>query len=131
MIILDTCALIFDALKPDRLTQRAKKTIEDAEQKSMIFCSDISLWEIAMYVQKKRLELSTDTNKFLQLMLNARHIQVLPINSEIAAISCEENLFTHGDPADRIIAATTIYHQAKLITSDSKLKNIASLDIIW
>lgn len=131
MIVLDTCALIFDALTPARLTQRAKKMIDEAEQENILFCCDISLWEIAMYAQKKRLELSTDIKNFLQLMLNARRIQVLPINVEIATLSCKTDFFSHGDPADRLIAATVIHYHAKLITSDSKLKNISSLEIIW
>lgn len=131
MILLDTCALIFDALTPERLTQRAKKSMNEAEQQSMLFCSDISLWEIAMYVKKKRLEISTDTNNFLRIILNARRIQVLPINIDIATLSCDSDLFLHGDPADRLIAATAIHHHAKLITSDSKLQGITSLEVIW
>jgi len=131
MILLDTCALIFDALTPERLSRHAKKVIDDGEPAKMLFCCNISLWEVAMYVQKKRLELNTDTKNFLQLMLNARHIQVLPINVEIASLSCDPNLFCHGDPADCLIAATAIHYHAKLITSDLKLKNIPSLEIIW
>jgi PIN domain nuclease of toxin-antitoxin system len=36
-----------------------------------------------------------------------------------------------GDPADQIIAATTMHYHAKLITSDSKLASIAQLEVIW
>ncbi len=39
--------------------------------------------------------------------------------------------FSHGDPADRIIAATAIAHNAALITADAKLQKIARLNCIW
>ena len=37
MIVLDTCALIFDALFPEKLTLPAKKTIQTAEKKHQLF----------------------------------------------------------------------------------------------
>jgi len=131
MILLDTCALIFDSLTPEKLTPKAKKNIEKAAEENTLFCCDISLWEIAMLIQKKRLDPGTHTQEFLQLMLNARRIQIYTITPEIAALSCSADLFSHGDPADRIIAATAIYHHVKLITSDQKLSVISQLDIIW
>ena len=131
MIILDTCALIFDALTPTRLTAKAKKAINKAEQENNLFCCDISLWEIAMLIQKKRLDPGVDMTVFLELALNARNIQVLAINVEIAAIACSLAAFTHGDPADRLIAATSIHYQAKVITSDKKLKDLNEVEVIW
>lgn len=130
MIILDTCALIFDALTPERLTVRAKKAMDKAEHKNKLFCCDISLWEVAMLIQKKRLDPGVEVPIFLQLMLSARCIQVLPINLEIAAISCGPVLHHHGDPADRLIAATAIHHRAQLITSDKKLLGIPQLEML-
>jgi PIN domain nuclease of toxin-antitoxin system len=131
MIILDTCALIFDALFPERLTENAINTIEKSEQQSKLFCCDISLWEVAMLIQKKRLNPEIETQFFLETILKSRRIQLLSINPEIAAISCSENMFKHKDPADRLIAATTIHHRAKLVTSDTKLVDISGLEIIW
>jgi PIN domain nuclease of toxin-antitoxin system len=130
MIIMDTCALIFDALTPERLSRAAKKTIDIAEHQKKLACCDISLWEIAMLVEKRRLNPGTDVQNFLQLLLKARFIQVLPINSAIASISCS-SIFHNYDPADRLVAATTIHHHAKLITCDEKIRNINSLEIIW
>lgn len=131
MIILDTCTLIFDALTPERLTAKAKKAINNAEHQNKLFCCDISLWEVAMFIQKKRLDPGVSPPVFLELMLNARCIQVLPITIEIASMACDPAIFNHGDPADRLIAATAIYHHAKLVTSDKKLMKILQLEIIW
>lgn len=131
MIILDTCTLIFDALTPKKLTTLVKKTITSAEEKKQLFCCGISLWEIAMLIQKKRITVNVDAEKFLKLTLQARQIQVLPISLEIAALSANATTCNHLDPADRIIVATTIHHNAKLVTCDKKLLALPELCSIW
>jgi PIN domain nuclease of toxin-antitoxin system len=131
MLVLDTCALIFDALQPEKLSNRAARAIKHAEDAGQLACSDISLWEIAMLVQKKRVNPGTDSGTFLQLILDARKITVLPITSEIAAISVSHAGFSHFDPADRIIAAAALHHKARLVTSDKRLHAVPGLDIVW
>jgi PIN domain nuclease of toxin-antitoxin system len=128
--ILDTGVLIFDALAPNRLTPTAKQAIMDAEQQNQLFCSDISLWEIAMLIDKKRLDPGTDTLSFLKLTLAARSIQVLPITPAIASLSISLPL-VQAAPADRIIAATTVFHHAELITAADKLRPCVEVKTIW
>ncbi len=91
--------------------------------------SDISLWETAMLVRYGRLEAGTSVDKFLRLALTARKIRILPISVEIAALSSSLDL--HGDPADRIIAATAIIHRAKLVTSDKLLRRDRAVPTLW
>lgn len=131
MIILDTCALVFDALSPDRLGEVAKKSIISADKSGSLACCDISLWEIGMLIQKKRIQPGISTVEFLDLLLQARGLNVLSITTEIAALSTENLQLKHADPADRIIAATTLYHRAKLITCDKKLQEFPGLVTIW
>lgn len=131
MIVLDTCALIFDALSPEKLTSPAKKAIDKAERQNQIFCSDISLWEIGMLIQKKRLQPGIEARKFMQLVLAARNIQVLPITVEIADIATAHSGFNHYDPADRLIAATAIYHHVPLITADQQFAKVPQLSVVW
>jgi PIN domain nuclease of toxin-antitoxin system len=131
VILLDTCVLIFDALTPEKLTEKVKKTILNAEKKDQLFCCDISLWEIAMLIQKNRLDPGTDIQTFLRLVLQARNIQILPINLEIAALSTTYPGYNHFDPADRLIASTAMHYHAKLVTSDKKLQKINDLIVVW
>ena len=131
MLILDTCALVFDSLDPIRLSKKAAEAIAQAHDAGTLACCDISLWEIAMLVSKRRLDPGTDSQKFIQLILAARNIKVLPITAEIAAKSALPEFCPHGDPADRIIAASTILHKAKLVTSDQKLATVIGLQIVW
>jgi PIN domain nuclease of toxin-antitoxin system len=110
---------------------KAASAIVQADDAGTLACCDISLWEIAMLISKGRLDPGTDTQKFIQLILDARNIKVLHITPEIAARSTQQDFCPHGDLADRIIAASTILHKSKLVTSDQKLASVAGLHIIW
>ncbi|MDO8723666.1 MAG: type II toxin-antitoxin system VapC family toxin [Syntrophales bacterium] len=131
MILLDTCALVFDALAPDRLSSRALRVIEKGDASGALACSDISLWEIAMLVGKGRLAPGTDILSFLRLVLASRMVRTLSISPEIARISADDVLFAHHDPADRIIAGTALHYRAPLVTCDESLQAVKSLKIIW
>ena len=130
MIVLDTHAIIFDALTPKRLSSRARKAIEAAAEDRQLACSDISLWEIAMLVARGRLDPAMDARQFLDDAITARSIQVLTITPEIAVLSQSE-AFVHGDPADRLIAATTLSFRASLVTSDERLRALKDVATIW
>lgn len=131
MIVLDTHALVFDALAPRRLGHRARQLIAEGERGRDLHCADISLWEIAMLVHKKRLDPGIETREFLDLALAHRGIQILPITPEIAAESQSPTLAGHGDPADRLIAATCRVHRAILLTKDRELRSLPGLETVW
>ncbi len=127
MIVLDTNVLIFDALFPEKITAKAKKILDSDED---FACADISLWEIAMLIIKKRIEVQCETEQFINDILLARKIEVLPITSEIAVLSQSLGI-EHKDPADLLIAATAIYHEISLVSSDKIFKKIEGLRCIW
>jgi PIN domain nuclease of toxin-antitoxin system len=129
MWVLDTCALIFDSLQPERLSESAVVAIQEGTSSNSLSCADISLWEIAMLVEHGRLHPGCDVRKYIELVLVSRNLQVLPITPSIAALSASVRI--HGDPADRLIAATTIEHNAKLITADRKLLEAEFVPTVW
>ena len=130
MIVLDTNALVFDALAPERLSPAARSAIEKGEAGGSLACCDISLWEVAMLIAKGRIKVDTDTGSFLRSTLAARGIRVLPITPEVAALS-QSGAIPTPDPADRLIAATAIHHGAKLVTRDEALRALDRLSTVW
>ena len=131
MILLDTCVLIFDALAPEQLGPKARRELEKGRASGSLACSDISLWEIAMLLGKGRVKTPMPPRDFLTDVIAANRLQVLPIIPEIAYHAANHADFTHGDPADRIIAATTLHHKALLLTCDTKLREMKSLKTAW
>lgn len=130
MIICDTHVLVFDALAPARLSAKARRRLKDGESAGQLACADISLWEIAMLIAKRRLEIDEEPELFIQAVLDARGYRVLPITSGIAALSQSAD-FTRKDPADRLIAATALASGAELLSADRAMKGIPGLKLVW
>lgn len=126
MVICDSHILVWDALERDRLSARVQETLTLAEDTATLACADISLWEIAMLIARHRIPVDEPPQRFLCRLIERRGIQVLPITPEIAELA-QSALFTHGDPADRLIAATAWHHRATLVTHDAKLQAIPGL----
>ena len=78
--------------------------------------SNIVLWEIAKLAQLRRIDIDFDGSIFRRAM---RRITVYPINAEIARQSTA--LDFSSDPADEIIAATSIVEKIPLLTRDRRI----------
>ena len=131
MILMDTCAIVWDALEPEKLTQKAITAINNADKQNALIISDISIWEISMLIKKHRIEVETTPAKFINLFLQSRNISVQSISPEIAELSVNFSSVINNDPADRIIAATSIIHNSRLVTADQNLLASEMLDTVW
>jgi PIN domain nuclease of toxin-antitoxin system len=131
MILMDTCAIVWDALEPTQLTRKAVDAIDKADKHNALIVSDISIWEISMLIKKRRIEVATTAANFINLILESRNIAVKSISPEIAELSVNFDSEINNDPADRIIAATSIIYNAQLITADKNLRNSELLDVVW
>ena len=131
VILLDTCAIIWDALDQTKLTDKAKAAIAKADEHNALIISDISIWEISMLIKRSRIEVATTAANFINLFLESRNISVVSISPEIAELSTNFGSEINNDPADRIIAATSIIQNAQLITADSNLLQSSLIDTIW
>jgi PIN domain nuclease of toxin-antitoxin system len=110
MLNLDTHILI--AGLTGELTDRELNLLEDEN----IAISDIVLWEISMLVDRKRVSLDMDSAAFRRLL---RQLTVYPITMEIARQRV--SLDFRSDPADEIIAATSVVENIPLLTRDRKI----------
>jgi PIN domain nuclease of toxin-antitoxin system len=111
MLNLDTHVLIGmlgDELRPEE---------EAAIARDQLAVSAIVLWELAKLVQLKRVALDLDDPDFKATL---REITILPITLEIARISTQ--LDFRSDPADELIAATSVVHDAPLLTRDARIR---------
>lgn len=131
MIIMDTCAIIWDALQKDKLTKKAKTAIAKADSQGEILICDISIWEIAMLAKRKKIEFDDTPANLIRLFLESRNVTVVAISPEIAELSVNFGSEINNDPADRIIVATSIIKQAPIITADTNLRDVKIVETIW
>jgi PIN domain nuclease of toxin-antitoxin system len=131
MITVDTHIIIWDALKPEMLTPRAKKALKTANQTDGILFCEISLWEIAMLIQKRRIEIGVPYLEFISLLKAANNYIYQGITPEIAELSTLLPTNINLDPVDRIIAATSIITNTRLVTADKNLRSSKKIKTIW
>ena len=98
MILMDSCAIIWDALDSDKLTKVALQAIDKADENNQLFVCDISLWEISMLISKNRLEVDDSPANFLNLFLQSRAVQVLAIETDEKLLGIAKTNVSHACP---------------------------------
>ncbi len=116
--VLDTCTWIWIANGDARITSEIQLILGEADW----LVSAISVWEVAMLAAKKRIELNYSIERWIdEALIKVPGLTLVPLSPEISVTSCHLKACHHSDPADRIIIATAIQHQATLVTADSKI----------
>lgn len=121
-LVLDTHAWIWLVQgNAARLGPVSRASMSQAGSAGRIRVPAISVWEVGMLVAKGRLQLAMPCAQWVRAALSATGIALAPLSPEVALEStCLPGDF-HGDPADRMIAATARVADAVLVTVDAKL----------
>jgi len=131
VIVLDTHALVWWAAGDRRLSPRARRAIQAAAKAGGVFASAISVMEIATAVRRGRLTLNVPLAQWLADLRSIPELQIEPVTAEIAALAGSLDGNMHGDPADRIIAATARVLGARLATADERLRGVPDVIAVW
>ena len=107
MLNLDTHILIFALRGELRPHEQALLTRERWSVSSIVF------WEIAKLLQLGRVEMDLEDREVAGTL---SRIHVWPIDLAVALASTR--LDFKGDPADELIAATSVVHRIPLVTRD-------------
>jgi len=125
-LLLDTHTFIWFVENDKQLPIKSKRLIENSENE--IFLSIASLWEIAIKLQLKKLELSVSLEKVMELAALNGFIFLPILPEHIIALTKLE--FFHRDPFDRIIIAQSINEQQTIITKD-KVFDDYGIERMW
>ena len=117
-LLLDTHIWVWSALEPDRLSRSVSKALADPANE--IWISPISIWEILLLSQKKRLTLQPDADGFLADALSRVPLKEATFTHEVA-LATPQVILHHHDPADRFLAASAKVYGLTLVTSDQHL----------
>ena len=118
---MDTHILAWMLLSPEKLSHKTKKVIEEAQKNHQLLISVVTLWEIAMLIQKKRLSTLIPLKSFLENIEALPGLHIEPLNSDIIAESVLLPDLLHADPFDRLIVATARCLNSTLLTKDGKI----------
>ena len=131
MILLDTHIWIWWISNIEKLSPGALSAINKARGENAIVISSISTWEIALLVEKERLELSIDVRDWVRKTEGLPFVRFAAVDNTISLRSVALPGEFHADPADRIITATAMTMGIPLITRDEKILSHPHVNTIW
>lgn len=128
MVVLDTHALLWWSLDPERLSPTARDVCRSME-KSGGYISSISIWEIGIKVKRGKLEIGTTLTDYVNRLQLLDCLSIVPVD----AVIWVENItlpWEHRDPADRTIVATAKSLGLPILTKDAIIASFYNR-IIW
>lgn len=131
MLLIDTHVVLWWRAGSDRLSPRARRSIESADR---VGISPISALEIGMLVEKGRVQLDRPVIHWIDDLFREQQVGTAELSPLVAAQAASLSEF-HGDPADRIIYATALLSGSHLVTKDARIRTYAAatgaVSTIW
>ena len=124
-LLLDTAVLVFAVESPQRLSKRAARLLENAE--NILELSAVSISEIAIKAALGKLRISAAVAR---QAVEDMDIRVLPYTADHAFQLFQLPLH-HSDPFDRQIIAQALAENIPVVTSDEKFSRYRGLKVIW
>jgi len=122
--LLDTHAMLWLLAGDERLSPRARATIDQAARPLLV--SAASLWEVAIKRSLGKLDAPADLARRLAAL---RHVEFLPI-SPLHAEAVGELPWHHRDPFDRLLVAQAQMERLAIVSSDAVLGQYGA-EVIW
>lgn len=129
MILLDTHALLWWALDPDQLSERAAAAVADMERDGG-YASSISIWELGVKVQRGKLELPLPIEELARRIERSGAVELVAVDTTLWLRSLALR-WEHRDPADRVIVSTALAKNVPLLTKDETIRAAGIVTTVW
>jgi PIN domain nuclease of toxin-antitoxin system len=128
LIVLDTHAWVWWHNKPEKIGKKAARAIARAPR---VGIAAISIWEIAMKARAGNLRFDRPCGAWIDESLSGdARVEVLHLLPRISVMAAELG-WNHADPADRMIVATALAHDAPLVTADERILESRLVRCVW
>jgi PIN domain nuclease of toxin-antitoxin system len=125
-LLVDTNAFLWFCEDNPKLSNKAKQCIENPN--NINFLSMASLWELAIKISLKKINLKISFERFIEL-IQENGFKLLTITPE-HTLQVSELKFHHRDPFDRLIIAQGIVEDIPIISVDEIFDNY-QINRIW
>ncbi len=129
-LLLDTHAWLWWASGDPALPAGLRRRLQAAFAGRQLWVSAISAWEVALLVQRGRLELTLPVREWIGRSQALRGLRFLPVDVALG-VRAVELPDLHADPADRLIVASAERLGAVLATRDQRLRAYAGVATTW
>lgn len=126
-LLLDTHIWLWNDLEPLKITSGVHRELADFANE--IWLSPVSIWELTLLVQKRRIHLKQDLQLWIEESIEDLQLQEAAFTWEVARDLRLAQL-PHGDPGDQFLVATAKAYDLTLVTADEKLLNVPGLKVL-
>jgi PIN domain nuclease of toxin-antitoxin system len=125
-LLLDTHIALWLDSGDERLGTTSRRTIEAAwHAGGRLFFSAISVWEIAVLVDRGFIELDLPVAAWVDRFVGRPGMEAVPLDHKAATLAYNLADLDHRDPADRLLIATALGLGCPLITHDDRIRRFA------
>lgn len=130
IFVTDTHPLVWYATgKHRQLSRKALRAFNEAiSEEALIYVPAFVLWEIAMLLKVKRIELAEDYRDWAERLIAQRGFDLAAFSVEVAT---EAYYYPFQDPFDGVITATAKVMDLPLITKDVEIGESRLVEIHW
>jgi len=122
--LLDTCAFLWLATHPEKLSRKAKAVFNDPENE--LWLSDVSVSEIVLKHGAGKLELQEVPRVWVPSKRSTHGLAQLALKESVLFLSGElPNV--HSDPFDRLLAAQAVENGMTLVSPDTPLSDLGAM----
>jgi PIN domain nuclease of toxin-antitoxin system len=129
--LLDTHTWIWWNMNPQKLSQKVRRLIGNAEMYDELLLSAISPWEFSKLLEKKRVGISCAAEDWINTALDMPKLRLVPLSPILSYRSTVLPQPFHNDPADQIIVATAREENATILTKDEKILSYENVRSSW
>jgi PIN domain nuclease of toxin-antitoxin system len=126
-LLLDTHIWIWNYTAPEKLTSEVARELANADNER--YLSPVSLWELAVLLEKRRVNLRQDFGEWFKHSVEDLELVEAPLDWAVAQ-ELRFTLLGHRDPADRFLVATAKVYDLSLVTADERLLSVAGLSVM-
>jgi len=125
-LLLDTHIVLWLDSGDERLGEATRRMVDVAwKDGGRIFLSAVSVWEIAVLVDKGFIELDLPVEEWVERFLDRPGLEAVPLDHAAAARAYRLHHLEHRDPADRLLIASAIGLGSPLVTYDDRIRKFA------
>lgn len=124
-LILDTHVLLWFLSSDSKIPNYTLREIEIAD---VCYVSMATLWEIAIKVSLRKLELDYTLSAFIKL-ISESGFKILPISAS-HVVNVANLQFHHRDPFDRLIIAQALTEDLRLVSQDAAFADY-KVKLLW
>jgi PIN domain nuclease of toxin-antitoxin system len=130
-VLLDTHVLLWWMEASRQLPRLLAQALERELAAGRPFAvADVTLWEIALLVQRDRVRLKRSLAGVLEMIEASPEVRLLPVSARVALEATRLPESFPRDPIDRILAALARSHGLALATLDERIRDSGCVSLL-